>query len=135
MPSTAYWALHGRFPQTAAAGDVAWQAAQAGLPGECEGVAGCYLDLLLEMAAHYVEICPTGRYRLEALEVIRSVLVSVAGLDDRTPLCGDEMSSQAVRPDQLARLRRVISSAGETGPQSPRSALSMLERLETRCSG
>ncbi len=135
VPSDVYWKLHDRYPGVRVSDEIAWQAASAGIPGECEGIAGCYMGALLLTTGHYLETHPAGAYRAQALETVRTTLEGIDGVDAGKPLCGDEAVSQAVQPDQLRRMRKALmgASAGDSTIVQP--ALSALATLERRCGG
>jgi hypothetical protein len=135
VPSNVLWDLHDRYTGTRVADEIAWDAANAGFAGECEGVAGCYLDVLIEMTGRYLEAHPNGMHRADALESVRSTLAHIADSDPATPLCGDDLTSQAVRPAQVVRVRRAIEAAAVGDTVAARPALIELNRIERRCAG
>jgi hypothetical protein len=133
VPSAVYWSLHDRYRQTRFTDELAWAAASAGTPGECEGLASCYLDVMLETYARYIDEHADGAYVAEAAQHIMPVLSDTWGADPGRPLCGDEQTSSGVRPQQLERMRVILSKAANRLPASD-STLRVLQRLEARCS-
>ncbi|MCI0434363.1 MAG: hypothetical protein L0271_12105 [Gemmatimonadetes bacterium] len=128
-----FWDLHDRFRTMPAADEIAWHAALAGFPGECEGIAGCYLGGVLEMTGRYLEEHPTGAHREAAFDSIAAVLWSIEEIDTETPLCGEPPMGQEVEPAQLARLRRALEGATAASSEAGARALTTVERLEARC--
>jgi hypothetical protein len=133
VPSDVFWRLHDRFAAAPVADEAAWAAARAGLGGECEGYAGCYLVALLQMSGRYVETHPAGHHRAEALEVVRSQLVQMDQLEPARPLCGEDDAAQGVRPADLQKMRQVLEKAAAIDTTNVNAALTALERLEERC--
>jgi hypothetical protein len=65
-----FWALEARHRGNPAAEPIAWEAANANLPGECEGYIPCTLAVLLMTDGRYLELYPKGAHVAEALERI-----------------------------------------------------------------
>lgn len=65
------WRLHDAHRQTASAEPLAWEVAENGLPGECEGYPPCYLSGLNLLHAEYLRRHPRGAHAAEAVEQIR----------------------------------------------------------------
>lgn len=65
------WRLHDEHRQTTSAEPLAWEVADNGLPGECEGYPPCYLAGLDLLHAEYLRRHPRGAHAAEAVEQIR----------------------------------------------------------------
>lgn len=69
-----FWELHDRSASLPAAEEVAWAAARAQLPGECEGDVPCNLAWLARTDVRYLERHPRGAHAGEALANVGAAL-------------------------------------------------------------
>lgn len=76
--SSAYWDLHEKYKSTPIGEEIAWQAAQNPIPGECEGYINCYLYLLRVTDAEYLNFYPNGKYSKQALRNVMNLLEPIA---------------------------------------------------------
>jgi hypothetical protein len=65
-----FWDLQRKFQDLPAAERIAWEGAQAPLPGECEGYLPCYLYILTESEGRYLKLYPRGAHAADALKNI-----------------------------------------------------------------
>jgi hypothetical protein len=63
-----YWEVHDRFKGSKLSERIAWQAAQAGMPGECEGALTCYVGRFEILYGRFLAQYPNGEHAAEALE-------------------------------------------------------------------
>ena len=98
-----YWELEQKYRGTAIAEQFAWEAANAGVPGECEGYIPCRLEVLLMTDGRYLELYPAGAHADQTLEVIATLLREIVRPD--TPY--------TIEPGDGAQLR------GQIGKLSP----------------
>jgi hypothetical protein len=133
VPADAIWDLHDRYRRTAFSDEIAWAAANAGLPGECEGFAGCYLDGMLRTHVRYLETHPDGAYVTEALHQLAALLQEIDETDRSRPLCGDDPEAVGVSPAQLERIRDMLHRLPADAGGARTTAERALDRLELRC--
>jgi hypothetical protein len=136
VPAPAYWALYERYRDTRAADEMAWAAANAGLVGECEGMIGCYLDVLAFTYVRYLEERPAGNHGDQALAQIIEQLTLMGGTGAAgRALCGDERTTEGVKPEQLQQIRSAVEQVQPAAGSGKDSALVLIGNLEKRCAG
>ena len=64
------WQAHDEHRSTDAAEEIAWLAAENGLPGECEGYVPCYTSGLNRLEGEYLRRHPDGRHASEAVKAV-----------------------------------------------------------------
>ncbi len=74
VQSSIYWDLHANYHSLPLADDIAWEAAQNPLPGECEGYLPCDVSRLNQSVGKYLEFYPKGAHSAEALVSITNDL-------------------------------------------------------------
>lgn len=133
VPANVFWDLHDRYRTASYADELAWAAATAGMPGECEGFIGCYLDTMIETYVKYLELYPEGAHVEEAIGRLAEELTAIAPPVPSRPLCGDELTTEGVRPEQLKRIREAVEAVplGRAIARDP--VLSLVSILEQRC--
>ena len=62
-----FWQLHSRYKNLPIAEEIAWQAANNPIAGECEGYINCHLYKLRTTFGEYLNFYPNGKYSQEAL--------------------------------------------------------------------
>lgn len=119
-----YWRLYERHRQTRWAEEIAWTAAQGGVPAdECD--AGCVLDRLVRTYARYWEDYPEGRWVADAVSEARRQAL-------RGARAGCSHSS-GERVQQLAdRLRAGLASVRAAGRDELGAHIAQMEH---RCAG
>jgi hypothetical protein len=109
--SDAFWELHNKFTALPVAEEIAWEAAQNPIPGECEGYVNCYLYLLRATDAEYLNFYPNGKYSKKALSNITNMLepmvADINGKSVYTP--PTDISDRAEFNRFLTELRTIIS--------------------------
>lgn len=68
------WELYAEYQGLPIADDIAWEAAQNPLGGECEGYLPCVFSRLNQTYGRYMGFLPQGKYASNALEAIKSAL-------------------------------------------------------------
>lgn len=131
MPNEALWRLHAQHRGTASAEPLAWEIAENGLPGECEGYPPCYLSGLNLLHAEYLRRHPRGAHAAEAVEQIRQSneqsLRLASGPEGREffdPKTGCEDLLPAA-----ARVRAALAQAGVDAKE----AIELVDALRALC--
>ena len=106
-----FWDLRKKFSASPIAEDIAWAASGNPLPGECEGYVNCYLFILRDTDAQYLDLYPNGRYTLEALGNIQNLLEPiVADLSEKQVYDGPtDVSDRAEFNRLIAEIRTIVS--------------------------
>jgi len=103
-----YWALEEKHRGTAIAQQMAWEGANAGLPGECEGYIPCTFEVLLMTDGRYLDLYPTGAHADQAMEVIASPLLEI--VKPNTPYTMDPRDAVQLR-GAIAKLSAIVERA------------------------
>jgi len=122
----AFWKLETKYRGTTLGDRIAWEAANALYPGECESDEVCQFLRLKDTQGRYLGLYPTGAHASEALRNIKEALASQQLDDSLKNKGGDEyvrQEQEALRK-ALAELRAAVSKAG-----APEKA-EILRRLE-----
>ena len=109
--SSLFWDLRKKYAASPIAEDIAWAGTENPLPGECEGYVNCYLFILRETNAQYLDLHPNGKYSLESLKVIQNLLEPiVADLSEKQVYNGPtDVSDRAEFNRLIAEIRTIIS--------------------------
>lgn len=122
-----YWELHERSATFPVAEEIAWTAARAYLPGECEGFLPCSLGNLVGTDGRYLELHPLGAHAGEALSNIALFLDGVAedphGQYSRENLPAEDRPQ--LRKD-LERLERVLVPVSDARARAAASSAKVL---------
>jgi hypothetical protein len=74
-----FWDLQRKFQDVPAVAErIAWEGAQAPLPGECEGYLPCHLYALKESEGRYLQLYPRGAHAEDAMKTIAEFFGSVS---------------------------------------------------------
>ena len=105
------WELHAKNKNKPIGEEIAWQAAQTSLPGECEGYINCYLYKLRVTDGEYLNFYPAGKHSREALLNITNFLEPInQDSDQKTVYSGPyDISDRADLNKHLAELRTIVS--------------------------
>lgn len=105
------WELHGEYKDKPLGEEIAWEAAQTNLPGECEGYINCYLYLLRVTDGEYLNFYPNGKYSRQALKNITGYLEPIAADAKAKQVysAANDISDRAEFNRLLAELRTIIS--------------------------
>lgn len=119
--SNLFWDLHTKFEKSPLADQIAWEAAQNPLPGECEGYVNCYLFYGRMTSGEYLRLHPTGKKSLEALINLTNLLEPiVAGLEAKSVYTGPtDVTDRAEFNNLIAELRTIVSRLPLTEKEKP----------------
>ncbi len=111
--SELFWDLRKKFATAANAEEIAWTGAKNPLAGECEGYVNCYLFIMRETNAKYLEIYPNGKYSLEAIKNIQNLLDPiVADLAEKQVYTGPtDVSDRAEFYRLISEIRTIVSKS------------------------
>lgn len=125
-----YWELRERSASLPVADEIAWAAARAWLPGECEGYLPCSLGSLAGTDGRYLSLHPRGAHAGEALDNVATFLDGVAedphGQYARGNVADEDRPGLVTG---LVKLREVL--AGLPDPRA-RAAVATVETLRER---
>lgn len=68
VASNQFWDLHSKYKKSTVSDNIAWEAANNPLPGECEGYVNCYLFDMRMRFGEYLNLHPNGKNSAEALK-------------------------------------------------------------------
>lgn len=109
--SSSFWELHEKNKSLPISEEIAWQAAQTPVPGECEGYINCYLYLLRVTDGEYLNFYPNGKYSRQALRNVTNLLEPIAA-DAQEKAVYTSASDTSDRADfnrYLTELRAIIA--------------------------
>ena len=109
--ANSFWELHNQYKSLSIGEEIAWQAAQTQLPGECEGYVNCYLYNIRATDGEYLNFYPSGKYSKKALQNITYFLEPIIGdLKEKAVYsAAADISDRADFNRYLAELRKIIS--------------------------
>lgn len=125
-----FWAVQSRYADTAVGDRLAWDAANASLPGECEGDVSCSLSAYNFTAGRYVKLYPKGEHTDEAIarliEIVEGALKD--GQETGYYVPTEPEYQEPLRKD-LAEARAAVAAAN-----SPRrdETLALVDRLAAK---
>lgn len=122
VPASAYWALHDAAKDTAIAEVIAYEAAKAPIPGECEGSLACALSVLELGEGRYLSLYPRGAHSAEIGARMAEALLSFETL----PF--DEADAAEVHKG-LASLKKIIAGLE---PSAQKKLLASVTRIEAQ---
>jgi hypothetical protein len=119
--SNLFWDLRKKYEKSPLAEEIAWEAAQNPLPGECEGYVNCYLFYLRMTTGEYLSLHPNGKRNLQALTDLTNSLEPIAAsLPDNTMYTGpSDVTDRAEFNSLIAELRTIISRLPLTEKERP----------------
>lgn len=105
------WELHAKNKNKPIGEQIARQAAQTILPGECEGYINCYIYKMRITDGEYLNFYPNGKYSREALINITNYLEPInQDISEKSVYTGPtDISDRAEFNKTLAELRTIIS--------------------------
>lgn len=109
--SSGFWDLHEKYKSLPIGEEIAWQAAQNPIPGECEGYINCYLYLLRVTDAEYLNFYPNGKYSRQALRNVTNLLEPIAAdaTEKAVYTSANDTSDRADFNRYLTELRAIIA--------------------------
>ena len=108
--------MHKKYATVALADQIAWEAAENPLPGECEGYVNCYLFSERMTNGEYLRLHPNGKKASEALNNLTLFLGSVVDdLAKKTSFNGPtDVTDRAEFNNLIAELRTIVSRLPST---------------------
>lgn len=105
-----FWQLHYQYKNLPISEEIAWQAANNPIAGECEGYINCHLYKLRTTFGEYLNFYPNGKYSQEAIENINNSLQPlVADAKERKVYyAASDTSDRAEFNRYLTELRTII---------------------------
>lgn len=125
------WRLHDAHRQTASAEPLAWEVAENGLPGECEGYPPCYLSGLNLLHAEYLRRHPRGAHAAEAVEQIRQS--NEQSLRLATGPEGREFFDPATGCEDLVPAAATVRGALAQAGVDAKAAIALVDSLRALC--
>lgn len=121
VKSDQFWDLHKKYKNAAIADQIAWEAAQNPLPGECEGYVNCHLFYTRMTSGEYLSLHPGGKKNLEALTNLTNSLEPIAAdLPAKSVYTGPtDVTDRAEFNNLIAELRTIISRVPLTEKEKP----------------
>lgn len=113
VKSEAFWELEAKYRGTPLGDRIAWDAANALYPGECEGDEVCQFLRLQDTAGRYLGLYPAGAHASEVLQNLKEALASQQIADLLKDKGGDEYARQAreALKKALVDVRAAVSKA------------------------
>lgn len=105
------WELHGSYQKLPIGEEIAWQAANNPIPGECEGYTNCYIYLIRVTDGEYLNFYPNGKYAERALKHMTDFLEPIAADAENKKVYSApaDTSDRADFNQLLTELRNIIS--------------------------
>lgn len=128
VQSELFWKLHNKYKSLSIAEQIAWEAAQNPIPGECEGYINCYVYLCSITSGKYLGFYPNGKHSKQAITEVVERLEQLSA-DDSQYDGPTEAADRAELKKSLAELKQQIS--GTTIPEKAK-AKALITKLETK---
>lgn len=114
--SNLLWELHSAYAKLPIGEEIAWQAANNPIPGECEGYTNCYIYLVRVTDGEYLNFYPNGKHAEQALKQIADFLEPIASdaQEKKIYTTPADMSDRADFNQLLTELRNIISKLSYT---------------------
>lgn len=124
----AFWELETKYRGTAVGDRIAWDAAQALRPGECEGDAVCHFLAYHDTEGKYLSLYPAGAHAGEALRNIAQAL-SDEGLDETLKSRGGDQYQEEARAAVKKAVAELRAAVSKTTAAERAAVLERLDRL------
>ncbi len=115
------WALYEKSKATPLAEEIAWEAANTPLAGECEGYLPCYAGSSLESLGRYLELYPRGKWTSEGLDSLYWMLDPMS--PEEFPLDAQDLGECS---KIFAKWRQILKSL--SGAEKQRQGLEKLAK-------
>ena len=127
--SEVYWELRNKYTALPIAEEIAWEAAQNPIPGECEGDVNCQLYVLRATDGEYLNLYPNGKYSKKALSNITDLLEPiVADLNGKSVYTlPNDISDRAEFNRFLTELRAIISRMSDAAKTKTLQQINQLD--------
>lgn len=106
-----YWSLEARYRGNAIAEEIAWEGANAGLPGECEGYLPCHFVAVLLTDGRYLQLYPAGAHSPEAIERIGELLADA--IKPNSPYTSDSRDAAELR-ESIGKIRMILEGTSNS---------------------
>lgn len=105
------WELHSAYSKLPIGEEIAWQAANNPIPGECEGYTNCYIYLVRVTNGEYLNFYPNGKHAEQALKHLINFLEPIAAdaQEKKIYTAPTDTSDRADFNQLLTELRNIIS--------------------------
>jgi len=115
--SEMFWELREKYSRLKVADDIAWEAAQNPIPGECEGYMNCGVYLGQITAVKYLGYYPAGKHSKAALDELRSMFSSYADVSqaDTSYTPPEDAADRAELQKMLKEIDAVLEKVPATG--------------------
>lgn len=123
------WDLREKYSDLPIADDIAWEAANTMLPGECEGFIGCHFPLMVMTDGRYLKYYPNGKYSKKALDVVIQNLNEMAG---NTEFSYEPLYDDSERSEFNKSVRELRASLNRVSSPDRRRALRLLNQVEKK---
>jgi hypothetical protein len=104
VESDRFWELSAKYKDLEIADEIAWQAAENPLAGECEGFLSCYAEWIRRTTGRYLELYPDGKHSSAALKEVSGFLADVS-----SDLQKKARYSWPEGPEESADLQKTLS--------------------------
>lgn len=106
-----FWQLHNKYKHLPISEEIAWQAANSPIAGECVGYINCYLYKIRTTFGEYLNFYPSGNHSKEALKTVSDFLQPIAAdvSDRKIYYAASDTSDRAEFNRLLTELRTIIS--------------------------
>lgn len=128
VKSDGFWDLEKKYRTLPIGERIAWEAAQCGLPGECEGYLPCYFATMLMTEGEYLKLYPSGAHVGEAIGRIDGLLKSFADDLNRQWLHEIPKEDRHEFKKQIAELRSVLTKTANPNKTAVLKRLDQLSR-------
>lgn len=123
-----FWELERKYTGTAAGDRIAWDAAQALRPGECEGDEVCNFLSLVETDGKYLSLYPNGAHASEVLQNFERALASDDMAQTLNSRGGDQYQDEA-RAALRKALTELRAAVAKTSAPEKAAVVKLLDRL------
>src|SRR5262249_1838133 len=123
-----FWNLHKKYSTLPIADQIAWEAANTSLGGECEGYVPCHLSRLNVTSGRYLKLYPEGAHISEALDQMQEELQSLIEYHNTEK----EKPTAEERKDALPEFATFRTTITKVTNTKKAKVLKILTQLESR---
>ena len=111
VASNQFWNLHEKYKKSVVSDNIAWEAANNPLPGECEGYINCYLFDMRIRFGEYLNLHPNGKNAAEALKNMTDYLSPIVADSASKKIYNGptDLTDRAEFNNLLAELRTIVA--------------------------
>ncbi|MBK8012511.1 MAG: hypothetical protein IPK13_14260 [Deltaproteobacteria bacterium] len=126
VPASEYWALHDKAKGTATAELIAYEAAKAPFPGECEISVSCSLSRVKEAEGRYLALYPKGAH---SAEIQQRMITTLHSIKEISAFESESAESESAEVDAL--LKALTKMVAGLEPRAKKKVLAALAPLAT----